>query len=73
MLLAVVPAFVTGLSLDSFVPLRVVGLGRYASAPAIFLEEERGGDVLPVPIPGCADVTFKARASEPVVGQKHSY
>ena len=28
---------------------------------------------LPVPIPGCADVTFKARASEPVVGQKHSY
>ena len=54
MLLAVVPAFVTGLSLDSFVPLRVVGLGRYASAPAIFLEEERGGDVLPVPIPGDA-------------------
>ena len=53
MLLAVtVP--VTGLSLDSFVPLRVVGLGRYASAPAIFLEEERGGDVLPVPIPGDA-------------------
>ena len=52
MLLAVVP--VTGLSLDSFVPLRVVGLGRYASAPAIFLEEEQGGDVLPVPIPGDA-------------------
>ena len=52
MLLACVP--VTGLSLDSFVPLRVVGLGRYASAPAIFLEEERGGDVLPVPIPGDA-------------------
>ena len=52
MLLAVVS--VTGLNLDAFVSLRVVGLGRYASAPAIFLEEERGGDVLPVPIPGDA-------------------
>ena len=52
MLLAVVP--VTGLNLGNFVSLRVAGLGRYASAPAIFLEEERGGDVLPVPIPGDA-------------------
>jgi hypothetical protein len=34
-----------------FVRLQLAGLGRYQSAPALFLEEERGGAVLPVPVP----------------------
>ena len=38
-------------NLANYVPLTVCGLGRYASAPALFLEESRGGRVLPVPIP----------------------
>ncbi len=50
--IAALPVLTLALNLDAFVPLRLVGLGRYASAPAIFLEEERGGEVLPVPIPG---------------------
>jgi hypothetical protein len=35
----------------SFVPLHLAGLGQYGASPALFLEQERGGKVLPVPIP----------------------
>lgn len=35
----------------SFVRLQLAGLGQYGASPAIFLERERGGKVLPVPIP----------------------
>ena len=33
----------------SFVPLRLAGLGQYGASPALFLEQERGGKVLPTP------------------------
>lgn len=47
------------IDLAKCVPLRVCGLGRYASSPALFLEDPRGdggvgGNVLPVPIPADA-------------------
>ena len=35
----------------SFVPLRLAGLGQYGASPALFLEQERGGKVLPLPAP----------------------
>ena len=35
----------------SFVPLRLAGLGQYGASPALFLEQERGGKVLPLPTP----------------------
>ena len=38
-------------STGGFVPLSLVGLGRYGASPALYLEKERGGKVLPVPIP----------------------
>ena len=39
------------LASKSFVPLQPAGLGRYGASPALFLEKERGGKVLPVPLP----------------------
>ena len=35
----------------SFVRLELAGIGQYGAAPALFLEQQRGGKVLPVPIP----------------------
>ena len=45
------------------VPLRICGLGRYASAPAIFLEAEAGGPVLPVPVPAESVMSFEQALS----------
>ena len=35
----------------TFVRLELAGIGQYGAAPALFLEQQRGGKVLPVPIP----------------------
>ena len=37
-----------------FVTTQVSGIGRYCGAPAIFLEQQRGSLVLPVPVPANA-------------------
>ena len=34
-----------------FVPLQIAGLGRYGTQPALFLQADAGGLVMPVPIP----------------------
>ena len=52
--------------LARFVPAIVVGLGRYGSSPALFLQDaaERGvGDVLPVPVPSDAVVAIEQALS----------
>ena len=52
-------------NLANYVPLQLCGLGRYSAAPALFLEETRGGSVLPIPIPGEA-VMATEQALSPV-------
>ena len=47
----------------SFVRLQVAGLGRYNAAPAVFLERERGGAVLPLPIPRESELAFEQALS----------
>ena len=39
------------LSSTRFVPLQIAGLGRYGTQPALFLQADAGGLVMPVPIP----------------------
>ena len=51
LLLAAPGCLASPVDLSSFVKVNVCGFGRYQSAPALFLEQEQGGDVLPVPIP----------------------
>jgi len=38
-------------TMGNYVATTLIGLGRYAKSPALFLECERGGPVLPVPVP----------------------
>ena len=52
-------------NLANYVPLQLCGLGRYSTSPALFLEETRGGSVLPIPIPGEA-VMATEQALSPV-------
>ena len=52
--IAVALVLAAKLDLSTFQKTRVAGFGRYLSAPALFLEVERGGNVLPVPVPGNA-------------------
>ena len=46
-----------------FVRLQVAGLGRYGAQPAVFLEEERDGMVLPVPVPRESELAFEQALS----------
>ena len=55
--------------LSTFVRLRLTGLGRYQSAPALFLAENRGGGsglVLPVPVPFDSEMAIE-QALSPLV------
>ena len=47
----------------TFVELNFAGIGRYGTAPAVFLEESRGGPVLPLPIPRAAEMAFEQAVS----------
>ena len=52
--------------LSTFVRLRLTGLGRYQSAPALFLAENRGGGsglVLPVPVPFDSEMAIEQALS----------
>ena len=51
--------------LSTFVRLRLTGLGRYQSAPALFLAESRGGGglVLPVPVPFDSEMAIEQALS----------
>ena len=50
----------------STVPLQFAGLGRYANQPALFLEDGRGGPVLPIPIPVAAEMALETALSSNV-------
>ena len=47
---AVVATTKPNIDLSSFLRLNFAGFGRYQSQPALFLERDRGGSVVPVPI-----------------------
>lgn len=46
-----------------FVRLEVMGVGRYAAEPAIFLGETRGKCVMPIPIPRASEMAFELALS----------